>query len=87
MNTAPLQKSSRREARMQTRYKKALLADLAAAKRELDNAAENMNFVKDDLLLEHFIFRMKASEMRYRYLLCLARQMDGQCEYEKSETQ
>lgn len=79
MNTAnaALEKPSRKTQRIHTKYKKALLADLAAAKRELDDAAKNLNFVKEDLLLDHFIFRMKASEMRYRYLLSLARDMDS----------
>lgn len=86
MNTAALAKTDRRTQRMQTRKRKALLADLAAAKRELDNAAENLNFVKDDLLLEHFIFRMKASEMRYRYLLCLARDMENEFVCEGNDT-
>ena len=58
MNTA---KTDRKARRTQLQYKTALLADLAQAKRELDEAAKNLNFVKDELLLDHFIFRMKAS--------------------------
>ncbi len=73
MNTA---KKDRKIRRTQLKYKTALLADLAQAKRELDEASKNLNFVKDELLLDHFIFRMKASEMRYRYLLSLARDME-----------
>lgn len=83
--TAALQKPSRKTQRIHTKYKKALLADLAAAKRELDDAAKNLNFVKDDLLLDHFIFRMKASEMRYRYLLSLARDMDSDLAYKDGD--
>ena len=69
-------KKNRRQRRIQEQYKTALLADLAHAKRELDDASKNLNFVKDELLLDHFIFRMKSCEMKYRYLLTLAREMD-----------
>lgn len=79
MNTANKEKHSKRDIRRQRKYKNMLLADLAAAKRELDNAQRNINFVKDDLLLDHYIFRMKAYEMRYRYILSLIRQTDNSC--------
>lgn len=60
----------------QEKYRLTLLSELAYAKRELDEAAGNINFVKDDMLLEHFIFRIKACEMKYRYLLSLVRSID-----------
>ena len=89
MNTASNSKvkHNRHSQRNYNKYRQTLLSDLAAAKRELDEATENLNFVKDDLLLEHFIFRMKASEMRYRYLLCLARDMDKGSVYKQEPAQ
>ena len=52
-----------------------LLDAIADAKSELDTAVRNMNFVSDPMLLDHYTFRVKAAEARYRYLMCQAREM------------
>lgn len=52
-----------------------LLAALSDAKAELDIASENINFVSDPMLVDYFIFKAKAVQIRYRYLLNRARKM------------
>ena len=52
-----------------------LLAAITDAKQELDNAEININFVSDPMLLDHYTFKVKAAEARYRYLMCQAREM------------
>lgn len=75
---------ARKTKKNQEKYRLTLLSELAYAKRELDDASRNMNFVKDDMLLEHFIFRIKACEMKYRYLLSLVRSIDKNSTYKEN---
>lgn len=57
------------------RAKNELLHAISDAKAEFNTAAENINFVSDPMLLDHFTFKAKAAEIRYRYLLIQARKM------------
>ena len=77
-----LNKSSQRPSRLIRRQKtklekesEDLLSNIAEAKRELDTAAKNINFVSDTMLLDHFTFKLKAAEVRYRYLVAKAKEM------------
>ena len=65
----------KREVMRMEKDKAELLAAITDAKQELDNAAININFVSDPMLLDHYTFKVKAAEARYRYLMCQAREM------------
>jgi len=65
----------KRERTVVDKDKQELLTALSDAKKELDTAAQNMNFVSDPMLLDHFTFKAKAAEVRYRYLICQAKQL------------
>lgn len=78
------EKISRKTRKLREKNRTALLEELLCAKRELDDAARNMNFVKDDMLLEHFIFRIKSCEMKYRYLLSLVRSINDNSVFEEN---
>lgn len=54
--------------------KKQFLREILTARRELDTVTHNIDFTNDALLLEHYIFKRKACEMRYRYLINQAKQ-------------
>lgn len=59
-------------------HKKAeLISAIAAAKSELDEVSVNINFVSDPLLIDHYTYRLKAAEVRYRYLMCQARELSS----------
>ena len=57
-----------------TREVNQLLREILTAKRELDTVTHNIDFTNDSLLLEHYIFKRKACEMRYRYLISKAKE-------------
>lgn len=62
--------------------KNKLLTALSDAKSELDTAVHNMNFVSEPMLIDHYAFKVKAAEVRYRYLLSQVRCMGiGSNEY------
>lgn len=62
--------------------KNKLLTALSDAKSELDTAVHNMNFVSEPMLIDHYAFKVKAAEVRYRYLLSQVRCMGiGNNEY------
>ncbi|MCX7715359.1 MAG: YaaL family protein [Clostridia bacterium] len=54
---------------------KDLMDAIIEAKQELDSVSKNINFVSDSMLVDHFTFRLKAAEVRYRYLVAQAKQM------------
>lgn len=54
--------------------KQQLLNDILTARREMDTVIKNIDFVDDDMLLEHYIFKLKACELRYRYLITKAKE-------------
>ncbi len=58
----------------QTREIQQFLHEILSAKRELDTVTHNIDFTNDELLLDHYIFKRKACEMRYRYLINKAKE-------------
>lgn len=58
----------------QTKEKRQFLHEILTARRELDTVTHNIDFTNDALLLEHYIFKRKACEMRYRYLINQAKE-------------
>lgn len=51
-----------------------LIQDILVARREINTVLHNIDFVDDDMLMEHFIFKLKACELRYRYLITQAKE-------------
>lgn len=72
-NTAS--KILKRESNTREIEKAELLTALSDAKSELDTAVHNMNFVCEPMLIDHYAFKVKAAEVRYRYLLSQVRCM------------
>lgn len=65
----------KRERSVVDNEKQTILNAISDAKQEINTALENMNFVSDPMLLDHFTFKAKAAEVRYRYLICQAKEM------------
>ncbi|MDK2800840.1 MAG: hypothetical protein PWP27_2094 [Clostridiales bacterium] len=56
------------------REKEELIANLNQAKKELDIANTNFEFAQDEELVDYFIYKIKAAETRYQYLLKKAKE-------------
>lgn len=78
-------KVSKREQLKERKEKEKLLQDIILSKQELDTTIKNIDFVNDDMLLEHYIFKLKAAGIRYRYLMNKARELGLEC-YQYSDT-
>lgn len=56
------------------RERRELLQNLKQAKRDLDIASANFEFVNDEGLVDYYIYQMKAAETRYQYLIRKAKE-------------
>lgn len=54
--------------------RKSLLESIHQARQEWLNAIENFNQAENEELVEYYIYRMKACQVRYNYLLKMAKE-------------
>ncbi len=54
---------------------KDLISNLEETKSELNHLKLAINYITDPILLNQLIFQIKAAEVRYQYLFCMAREM------------
>lgn len=58
-----------------TEYKK-LMENLDSAKEEILELNESLRFITDPILINQLIFQINAAEVRYRYWITLARNVE-----------
>lgn len=52
----------------------AIIEHLKETKHELDYLSKNINYITDPVLLNQFIFQLKAAEVRYQYWFLIAKE-------------
>lgn len=55
---------------------KAIINNLKKTKAELDILYHNLDYVTDPILMNQLIFQLKATEVRYQYWFCMAKDLN-----------